>query len=96
VSSSPSQSAVLLSIQGRVQGVGFRFFVQDVAQELGLAGWVRNLPDGSVEAYAEGPREALEAFMKRLDDGPPMAKVQAIVPAWKTPQGASDTSFTIR
>ena len=89
-------SAVHLSIQGRVQGVGFRFFAQDVAQELGLTGWVRNLPDGSVEAYAEGPREALEAFIKRLGDGPPMGKVQTIIPAWKTPQGASDTSFSIR
>ena len=96
MSSSPSESAVLLSIQGRVQGVGFRFFAQDVAQELDLAGWVRNLPDGSVEAYAEGPKEALEAFMQRLRHGPPMAKVQTIIPAWKTPQGASDTSFSIR
>ena len=90
-------SAVLLSIQGRVQGVGFRYFAQDVAQELGLAGWVRNLPDGSVEAYAEGPKEALEAFIKRLrHGGPPMAKVQTIIPSWKTPQGVSDTSFSIR
>ena len=97
MSSSPSPSAVLLSIQGRVQGVGFRFFAQDVAQELGLAGWVRNQPDGSVEAYAEGPRKALEAFIQRLrEGGPPMAKVQTIIPAWKTPQGASDTSFAIR
>jgi acylphosphatase len=96
VSSPPYKSAVLLSIQGSVQGVGFRFYAQDVAQELGLAGWVRNLPDGTVEAYAEGPREALEAFIKRLHDGPPLAKVQTVIPAWKTPQGASAESFSIR
>ena len=91
-----SESAVLLSIQGRVQGVGFRFFAQDAAQELGLVGWVRNVPDGSVEAYAEGSKETLEAFIKRLCQGPPLAKVQTIIPAWKAPQGGTDRSFSIR
>jgi acylphosphatase len=88
-------SAVLLSIQGHVQGVGFRYFAQDIAQELGLAGWVRNRPDGTVEAYAEGPQEALEIFIERLHHGPPLAKVQSIIPAWQTPQNHSDT-FSIR
>ena len=64
-------SAVQLHIKGRVQGVGFRYFAQDTAQELGLAGWVRNAPDGSVDAYAEGSREALEAWMSRLRQGHP-------------------------
>ena len=88
-------SAVQLHIKGRVQGVGFRYFAQDTAQELGLAGWVRNAPDGSVDAYAEGSREALEAWMSRLRQGPPLSKVEAIQPAWQTPQGSS-TSFSIR
>ena len=95
MSSSPSKSTVLLSIQGRVQGVGFRFFAQDVAQELGLAGWVRNLPDGSVEAYAEGPRAALEGWIHRLRQGPPLSRVEALHPTWKAPEG-SDTSFSIQ
>jgi acylphosphatase len=91
----PSNTAVLLSIQGRVQGVGFRFFAQDAAQELGLAGWVRNLPDGSVEAYAEGRKEALEAWISRLRLGPPLSRIEAIRPVWQDPQGAPPT-FVIR
>jgi acylphosphatase len=95
VSSSSSKSAVLLSIQGRVQGVGFRYFAQDAAQELGLAGWARNLPDGSVEAYAEGPKEALEAWVSRLQQGPPLSRIEAIRPTWQAPQGDLRT-FSIR
>ena len=93
--STPSESAVHLSIQGRVQGVGFRFFAQDVAEELGLAGWVRNMPDGSVEAYAEGPRKALEAWISRLKEGPPLSRVEALQPTWRNPEGSAQ-SFSIR
>jgi acylphosphatase len=92
---SSSQSAVLLLIRGRVQGVGFRFYAQDVAEELRLAGWVRNLPDGSVEAYAEGPRADLDAFIDRIRQGPPLSRVEAVTPAWQTPQG-TPPPFSIR
>ena len=91
----PSNSAVHLLIRGRVQGVSFRFFAQDAAEELGISGWVRNLPDGSVEAYGEGKREDLDVWIKRLRDGPPLARVDVIQPTWQTPQGSSQT-FSIR
>ncbi|MBE7520218.1 MAG: acylphosphatase [Thermoflexaceae bacterium] len=59
-------------VSGRVQGVGFRWFVRDVADELGLAGWVRNLPDGrTVEVLAEGPAAQLERLMEAVRRGPP-------------------------
>ncbi len=59
-------------VRGRVQGVGFRMFAARVARELGLDGWVRNLPDGrSVEAVAGGDPQALAEFERRLREGPP-------------------------
>lgn len=59
-------------VRGRVQGVGFRWFVRDVGAELGLDGWVRNLPDGrSVEAVAQGNAAHLERFVAALRRGPP-------------------------
>jgi acylphosphatase len=84
-----------LLIHGRVQGVGYRFFVQETAEELGIFGWVRNTPDGSVEAYGEGKREDLEAWIKRLRQGPPLSRVDTIQPAWQTSQGSSQM-FSIR
>lgn len=62
-------------ISGRVQGVGFRFFVERVANELGLAGYVQNLWNGDVEAYAIGDEAALEEFKRRLAEGPRSARV---------------------
>jgi acylphosphatase len=63
---------------GRVQGVGFRWFVRQEARELGLAGRVRNLPDGSVEVVAMGEPSALACLRDRLREGPPGARVQRI------------------
>ena len=54
------------TVNGRVQGVGFRYFVVREAQSLGLAGWVRNLPDGRVEVLASGPPDIVDAFEGRL------------------------------
>ena len=54
---------------GRVRGVGFRYFTHEVARRLGLVGYVMNLWDGAVHAYAEGPREALEQCERRKDRG---------------------------
>ena len=63
-------------VRGRVQGVGFRIYVLGVGRGLGLAGTVRNLPDGrSVEAVAQGPREALDCFESALREGPPNSYV---------------------
>jgi acylphosphatase len=82
----PDATAAHLLIRGRVQGVGYRFFVQDVARALGLAGWVRNLPDGNVEAFAEGSRPAIEMFIEKLEQGPSMAHVESIAVDWQSPQ----------
>lgn len=65
-------------ISGRVQGVGFRWFVREEARRLGLAGWVRNLPTGDVELVAEGPPETLAAFARMIAQGPPGARVELV------------------
>ena len=56
-------------VHGRVQGVGFRYFVRQQAQDLGLSGWVRNEPDGTVSGCAEGDFSRLEAFREQLERG---------------------------
>ena len=65
-------------VRGRVQGVGFRFFVEREAQMLGIAGWVRNNPDGTVEVLAMGTREQLMGLRGRLRDGPRAARVDGV------------------
>jgi len=65
-------------VSGRVQGVYFRAFTEKTARELGLCGWVKNLPDGRVEALACGNPEALEQFEGALWQGPPRAKVAKV------------------
>jgi acylphosphatase len=73
---------VRILVTGRVQGVGFRAFVTRRAAELGLAGWVRNRPDGAVEAEAAGPEAALRAFVAALETGPRLAHVQDATTQW--------------
>jgi acylphosphatase len=65
-------------VRGRVQGVGFRWFVQQSADSLGLAGWVRNTPHGSVELEAEGSAPEVEQLRAMLREGPPRARVEAV------------------
>ena len=65
-------------VSGRVQGVGFRYFTQDTARREGLTGVVRNLPDGRVEAIAEGSDDSLERFESALRRGPSHARVEAV------------------
>jgi acylphosphatase len=57
-------------VRGRVQGVGFRWFVRETARRRGLAGWVRNLADGGVEVFAEGPDAEIAALRSELAKGP--------------------------
>jgi acylphosphatase len=69
--------AVRASVRGRVQGVGFRWFVARRARELALTGWVRNAMDGTVEVAAVGAAERVEALLAALRLGPPLAGVQS-------------------
>jgi len=70
--------AVRLRIEGRVQGVGFRWWTQRQARALGLRGWVRNRSDGAVEALAIGEPAALEAFLAACGEGPAGAAVRSV------------------
>lgn len=66
-------------VSGRVTGVGFRYFTQDVARREGLTGVVRNLPDGRVEAIAEGEAESIDRFEMAIRRGPPRARVESVM-----------------
>ncbi len=70
-------------VRGRVQGVNFRHSTVTQASRLGLLGWVRNQPDGSVEVLAEGPRPVLEELLAFLRHGPPSARVSGVDPVWQ-------------
>jgi len=69
-------------ISGKVQGVFFRAYTQKKAQELGLCGWVQNLPDGQVEVVAEGSKEMLEIFWQWCYQGSPSSKVTKVEAKW--------------
>src|SRR5437667_10649632 len=71
------------AVVGRVQNVGFRYFVVGEARILGLQGYVRNDSTGDVEVVAQGPRPALEQLLVLLRQGPPAAEVHAIQYAWR-------------
>lgn len=79
-----------LRITGRVQGVGYRWHACEEARRLGLAGRVRNRPDGSVHLLAEGPRPALAALLDWARTGPARARVEAIDAAWSAAEGTWD------
>jgi acylphosphatase len=70
--------SIHLEIGGRVQGVGFRWYVMDKARELGLKGWVRNRPDGKVEVAACGPASELALLESAIRDGPAGARVEHV------------------
>lgn len=89
-------ASVQLIISGRVQGVNFRDFASGQARELGLTGYVRNLPDGKrVEVQAEGERSQLERLTTYLKAGPPRAIVGKIATNWSEYRG-SYPNFSIR
>ena len=75
------------TVHGHVQGVFFRDFVSMYARELGLSGYVRNLPDGSVEVRAEGERPQLEKLVGHIKVGPPHARVREVVARWSAYTG---------
>ena len=67
-----------LEVRGRVQGVGFRWFVVEKAQQLKVAGWVKNRPDGNVEVAAAGPRDAIERLEAAVKAGPRSARIEEV------------------
>lgn len=81
-------------VRGRVQGVGFRAFVQRHGRALGLVGYARNLADGSVEVVAEGPEGSLELLKRRLQEGPRAARVTSVQEV-EPPDGGLAPEFAI-
>ena len=79
-----------LIVEGRVQGVGFRYFVADLAIEMGILGWVRNRWDGSVEVMAEGERSTLDRFLAGVRRGPRAAFVSQVKESWDASTGEFD------
>lgn len=75
----PGARRLTATVQGQVQGVGFRWFVEREAAGLGLDGWVSNQADGSVQIVAEGPDEALDGLLLRLWEGPSGSVVSTVV-----------------
>jgi len=84
---SPDASRLHAVVQGRVQGVNFRYYTQLRADELGLDGWVSNRADGSVEVVAEGPSRALAELLAFLQTGPSMARVDDVDIHWEKSTG---------
>ncbi len=82
-------------VRGRVQGVGFRYFVLAHGRRMRLDGWVRNETDGNVRVVAEGAREDLEALLEVLYEGPAGAIVEGVAVMWATP-GGEPNPFEIR
>jgi acylphosphatase len=88
-----TSTAVQVRVSGRVQGVAFRWEAQHSAQRLGVTGWVRNEPDGSVVAHVEGEPDAVNDMVVWLRTGPPAARVSNVAVRDAAPSGA--TSFEI-
>lgn len=82
-----AQARARVFVSGRVQGVGYRYSTVDEASRLGISGWVRNLPDGRVEAVFEGSEAAVEAMIGWCHKGPPAAVVRDVAVKYETPEG---------
>jgi len=78
----PDRVRLEATARGRVQGVGFRYFILRRGMEVGLTGWVANEADGSVHCVAEGPREELEALLETMERGPAGALVERVNVTW--------------
>ena len=84
-----------LEIAGRVQGVGFRWFVKERARRYRITGWVRNRSDGTVEVAGAGDQESLDAFAAALRRGPDGSRVEDVRELDQIPQDALDGDFSI-
>ena len=87
---------VSITIQGLVQGVGFRYFVVQEARRLKLAGWVANQGDGSVKVVAQGREEKLRELIRRLRSGPPLARVRRMDVNWEKELDGRLIEFEVR
>ena len=74
--------AARIVVTGRVQGVGFRYFVSDLADQLGVTGWVKNFSDGRVEIEVYGVKEDIEMMIEKFWQGPPRASVSDVAVNW--------------
>ena len=75
--------SVYIIIKGKVQGVSFRYFTLKQAQKLNIVGWVRNIPNGTVEAVAQGNKKNLELFIKKLKEGSSLSRVDDVILNWE-------------
>jgi acylphosphatase len=91
----PGQERLEALVHGRVQGVGYRWYVVRLADRLQLAGWVANQADGSVRCVAEGSRGSLETLLAGLRAGPAGARVDRITETWLAATGGFD-GFDVR
>ncbi|MEM4267315.1 MAG: acylphosphatase [Candidatus Woesearchaeota archaeon] len=71
-------NAIKITVCGHVQGVSFRYSVKQEAEQLGISGWAKNLPDGCVEVVAIGPKMQVRQLVEKCKDGPPAAHVESI------------------
>jgi acylphosphatase len=83
----PPPARLHILIAGFVQGVGFRAYVQSMAAEMTLTGWVRNTGEGEVEVLAEGPQNELVVLLSQLQRGPRAARVVSLNHTWEKPTG---------
>jgi acylphosphatase len=86
----PPRQRLTARVHGRVQGVGFRVFARREAERLGLAGHVRNEPDGTVSVVAEGPQPRLDDLLAALHLGPRHARVDRVEEGWGPAEGGLD------
>ncbi len=82
-----------ITISGYVQGIGFRQFIKSKARQLGITGWVRNTPEGKVEAVLQGDKEKIEQLILLCKKGPFLAEVKKVEMLWE--EGRAFTEFLI-
>lgn len=88
-------SRVRIQVGGRVQGVGFRYYARKCADQFHVTGFVRNLPNGDVEAEAEGESEVVDAFVQAIEKGPSTARVDRVAKTHLPPL-RRDVSFEVQ
>jgi acylphosphatase len=91
----PNIFSLHCTISGNVQGVGFRWLVENTAGQLGLTGWVKNLNNGKVELEAEGDRQTLELFLTKITSSHLGANISGIETQWEKPSQQKYKSFEI-